>query len=82
MDFTPDGQQTLPVYIGLHSFLDERQRRGLIYDWRTPIASLFYDFELGDAAFTTPVGAMRGTIGLKRHTKSGTAGWSSCSTAR
>ena len=69
VDFTPQGQETMPVYIGMHSFLDERQRRGLIYDWRAPVSSLFYDYELGDAAFTAPSGPMRGTIDLKRQYK-------------
>ncbi|MCC3155488.1 3'-5' exonuclease [Hymenobacter sp. BT770] len=69
IDFTPQGQATMPVYIGVHSFTDERQRQGLIYDWRAPISSMFYDFELGDAAFTTPSGEMQGTIDLKRQYK-------------
>src|SRR5215217_661557 len=34
IDFlTPDQVET-PVYIGVHSFADERQRTNLIYDWR------------------------------------------------
>ena len=69
IDFTPQGQATTPVYIGVHSFLDERQRRGLIYDWRAPVSSLFYDFELGEASFTSPAGVMEGTIGRKRQYK-------------
>ncbi|ALW85235.1 helicase [Hymenobacter sedentarius] len=69
IDFTPQGQATMPVYIGVHSFTDERQRQGLIYDWRAPISSMFYDFELGDAAFTTPSGEVQGTIDLKRQYK-------------
>ena len=69
VDFTPQGQETMPVYIGMHSFLDERQRRGLIYDWRAPVSSLFYDYELGDASFAAPSGPMQGTIDLKRQYK-------------
>ncbi|MGY2134323.1 HelD family protein [Hymenobacter sp. HD11105] len=69
LDFVARGQARLPVYIGLSSFLDEGQRRGLIYDWRAPIASLFYDFELGPASFATPSGPIHGTIDLKRQYK-------------
>ena len=69
IDFVPQGKEKWPVYIGIYSFLDERQRQSLIYDWRAPISSMFYDFELGEASFTTPAGPMRGTIELKRQYK-------------
>lgn len=69
LDFGTKAQPAVPVYIGVHSFFDEQQRQNLIYDWRAPISSLFYDFELGDAAYTTPSGTVRGRIELKRQYK-------------
>ncbi|MCC3160675.1 AAA family ATPase [Hymenobacter sp. 15J16-1T3B] len=69
VDFGARGQAAAPVYIGVHSFLDETQRRNLIYDWRAPISSLFYDFELGEASFTSPSGEVPGRIELKRQYK-------------
>jgi DNA helicase-2/ATP-dependent DNA helicase PcrA len=69
LDFTPQGKTRSPVYIGVYSFLDEQQRQNLIYDWRAPISSLFYDYELGDAAYATPSGSIAGTIDLKRQYK-------------
>ena len=69
IDFVPQGKDKWPVYIGIYSFLDERQRQNLIYDWRAPISSMFYDFELGEASFSTPAGPMQGTIELKRQYK-------------
>lgn len=69
IDFAPQGKSTLPVYIGIYSFIDEQQRQSLIYDWRAPISSMFYDFELGEAAFATPGGTVQGTIELKRQYK-------------
>jgi DNA helicase-2/ATP-dependent DNA helicase PcrA len=69
IDFVPRGQAKLPVYIGVHSFTDEQRRQGLIYDWRAPISSMFYDFELGEAFFQTPAGVMEGSIELKRQYK-------------
>jgi DNA helicase-2/ATP-dependent DNA helicase PcrA len=69
LDFTPQGKARSPVYIGVYSFLDEQQRQNLIYDWRAPISSLFYDYELGDAAYATPSGSITGTIDLKRQYK-------------
>ncbi|OGX81644.1 HelD family protein [Hymenobacter coccineus] len=69
LDFTPQGKPEAAVYIGIYSFLDEQQRQNLIYDWRAPISSMFYDYELGEAAYTTPSGTIQGTIGRKRQYK-------------
>ena len=69
IDFVPQDQAKLPVYIGVYSFIDEQRRQSLIYDWRAPISSMFYDFELGEASFTMPSGMMQGTIELKRQYK-------------
>ncbi|MGI4871515.1 MAG: HelD family protein [Janthinobacterium lividum] len=68
LDFTPQGKSKAMVYIGVHSFLDE-QRQGLIYDWRAPISSLFYDYELGEATYVTPSGPIQGLIDRKRQYK-------------
>jgi len=69
IDFAAKNQESTPVYIGMYSFLDERQRRNVIYDWRAPISSLFYDFELGDASYRTPSGTVQGQIERKRQYK-------------
>jgi DNA helicase-2/ATP-dependent DNA helicase PcrA len=69
LDFTPQGKAKTPVYIGVYSFLDEQARQNLIYDWRAPISSLFYDYELGEAAYDTPSGTIRGLIDRKRQYK-------------
>jgi DNA helicase II / ATP-dependent DNA helicase PcrA len=69
IDFATAQQPAAPVYIGVHSFLDEQQRRNLVYDWRAPISSLFYDYELGEASYLTPSGPIQGSIELKRQYK-------------
>ncbi|TGE18987.1 HelD family protein [Hymenobacter elongatus] len=69
IDFVSRDQARLPVYIGMYSFIDEQRRQGLIYDWRAPISSMFYDFELGKASYATPSGKIHGTIELKRQYK-------------
>ncbi|UOQ69691.1 HelD family protein [Hymenobacter volaticus] len=69
LDFVTKDQVKSPVYIGVHSFFDEQQRLNLIYDWRAPISSLFYDYELGEASYTTPSGTVQGRIELKRQYK-------------
>jgi len=58
-----------PFYIGIHSFTNEKNYQILIYDWRAPISSMFYDFELGKAFFTAPIGKIDGDISLKRQYK-------------
>jgi DNA helicase II / ATP-dependent DNA helicase PcrA len=69
IDFLTDGNENSLVYIGIYSFMDEKQRINLIYDWRAPISSLFYDFELGEAFYATPSGIIHGNITLKRQYK-------------
>jgi DNA helicase II / ATP-dependent DNA helicase PcrA len=68
IDFLTNGE-TSSVYIGIYTFSDETMQANLIYDWRAPISSLFYDFELGEARYKTPSGNIRGEILLKRQYK-------------
>src|SRR5690606_10268112 len=56
IDFAVQGEEPAPIYIGIHTFSDERSRENLIYDWRSPISSMFYDFELGPSHYDTPSG--------------------------
>ncbi len=60
------GSHIIPIYIGIHTFYDSRTKMNLIYDWRAPIASMYYDYELGPAAYTSPAGEVLGEISLKR----------------
>jgi DNA helicase-2/ATP-dependent DNA helicase PcrA len=69
LDFAPKSKAAAPVYIGVHSFLDEQARQSLIYDWRAPISSMFYDYELGEASYATPSGTIQGLIDRKRQYK-------------
>ncbi|GMK37094.1 DNA helicase [Paenibacillus sp. CCS19] len=67
IDFHEDGTPaTEKLYIGVASFLADDDETFLVYDWRTPIASLYYDFSTGPAAYNTPGGEISGTIDLKR----------------
>ncbi|TVX99771.1 RNA polymerase recycling motor HelD [Cohnella terricola] len=54
------------VYIGVSSFVEDDGLSFLIYDWRTPIASMYYDHSPGAAFFETPGGCVEGTMTLKR----------------
>lgn len=67
IDFIPDARrQRLPVYIGAHSFIPKEAGTFPIYDWRAPVSSMFYDFELGEAWYQTPGGTIKGNIDLRR----------------
>ncbi|EOH74368.1 HelD family protein [Enterococcus malodoratus] len=52
-------------YIGRYGFAD-RFGEQLIYDWRAPISSLYYDFSLGDAYYESHGREFHGKLRLKR----------------
>lgn len=54
------------IYVGVHNFEDTDANKNLVYDWRAPISSLFYDFELGEGYYETLSGVISGNISLKR----------------
>ncbi len=56
-------------YIGRFSFSDKEQAEILIFDWRTPISSMFYDCELGSAGYDAPIGRINGELIRKRQLK-------------
>ncbi|NIK78861.1 DNA helicase-2/ATP-dependent DNA helicase PcrA [Paenibacillus castaneae] len=67
IDFQEDGQSfSEQVYIGVSSIIDGDGIEFLVYDWRTPIASLYYDYSPGVAAYETPGGQITGTMEQKR----------------
>ena len=61
-----ENRPIIPVYIGIHTFHDTESRTTVIYDWRAPISSMFYDHELGEASYQSPSGGIKGDISLKR----------------
>ncbi|GKU78951.1 RNA polymerase recycling motor HelD [Paenibacillus sp. L3-i20] len=67
IDYQEDGLEIREqIYIGVSSFVDEDGLNFMIYDWRTPIASLYYDHSPGKASYDTPGGCIEGTMELKR----------------
>jgi DNA helicase-2/ATP-dependent DNA helicase PcrA len=53
------------IYIGLASFSDGPDNF-LIYDWRAPISSIYYDGGLGEVTYETPDGKQDAEVSLKR----------------
>jgi DNA helicase IV len=65
LDFKYDDENEFEsLYIGRSSLFQGKKL--LIYDWRSPIASMFYQFNLGNASYEAPGGKITGTISLKR----------------
>lgn len=61
-----DERQGEAIYLGIAAFLDEQEDHYLVYDWRAPISSLYYDYAPGEVTFTTPNGMVEGQMLLKR----------------
>ena len=64
-----ENRPIIPVYIGIHTFHDTESRTTVIYDWRAPISSMFYDHELSNRT-RNEHGADFATITLKHSTSS------------
>ncbi|WP_262315639.1 RNA polymerase recycling motor HelD [Lacticaseibacillus parakribbianus] len=64
IDIQQDGEQET-LYIGTGTFIDG-QDHFLVYDWRAPIASVYYNGTLGPVTYQAPVGPMTVTLENKR----------------
>src|SRR5699024_4325788 len=54
------------LYIGVGSLKDQNNDDFLIYDWRTPISSKYYDYTLGRGRYERIDDSIDGDITLKR----------------
>ena len=61
--------QVEQIYIGISTLRDDETDEFLVYDWRAPISSMFYDCGLGKASYNCSVGTINGSITLKRQYK-------------
>lgn len=69
MDFKEDGIENVEkCYIGISNLINE-DFDFIIYDWRAPISSMFYDYEIGNAYYKCPDGIINGKISMKRQYK-------------
>lgn len=69
IDFVEENESTNEkCYIGLSNLIDE-DYDFLVYDWRAPISSMFYDYETGQASYECPEGLISGEITSKRQYK-------------
>ena len=66
VDFSSD-DDIISVYIGINGI--NKNLKNYVFDWRSPIASLFYNYGVGKAEYTAPMGKIQGDILLKRQYK-------------
>lgn len=66
--FEDEEKERFSVYLGL-TYLKDEEYGNIIYDWRSPICSLFYDFEVGPCAYAAPGGPVKGNLIRKRQYK-------------
>ncbi|WP_276731258.1 RNA polymerase recycling motor HelD [Bacillus sp. (in: firmicutes)] len=67
IDFIENGEgQEERIYIGLASCMDEKEEHFLIYDWRAPISSMYYNYSPGKAEYEVPGETIEGEMVLKR----------------
>ena len=68
IDFREEQHEEAGIYyIGRFAFQQEGEP--LIFDWRAPVSSMFYDCEVGEAGFLAPSGWNSGELTRKRQFK-------------
>ena len=67
VDFKEDNEEAKPIYIGLTNVTKDLFH--YVYDWRSPISSLFYDYGIGPASYSAPGGEISGYMSLRRQYK-------------
>lgn len=66
IDFREEGTSEVePVYIGISTLRDKSGENFLIYDWRAPVSSVYYDYQPGPAKYETPGGTIKGILEKK-----------------
>ncbi|TQS75066.1 AAA family ATPase [Ornithinibacillus gellani] len=53
------------IYIGIGTLTNDSGDQFIIYDWRAPISSVYYDYQPGAAQYETPGGTIEGTLEKK-----------------
>ncbi len=56
------------IYIGM-TYLKDENLDNLIYDWRAPVCSIFYDYETGPCSYEAPMGIIKTHLHQKRQYK-------------
>lgn len=66
IDFMEEGSSAQEqIYIGISTLRDASGENFLIYDWRAPVSSVYYDYQPGPAKYVTPGGTVQGSLEKK-----------------
>ena len=66
IDFIEEGESTQEqFYIGISTLTDASGEEFLIYDWRAPVSSVYYEYQTGPAKYATPGGEIKGLLEKK-----------------
>jgi len=66
--FKDDEGKIFNIYMSL-TYLKDEELNNILYDWRSPICSLFYDYEIGKCSYSAPGGIYTGELKRKRQYK-------------
>ena len=66
--FKDDDGDIYNIYMSL-TYLKDEDGNNILYDWRSPICSLFYDYEIGPCSYKAPGGVFNGNLKRKRQYK-------------
>lgn len=66
--FKDDKGKIHNIYLSL-TYLKDSKLNNILYDWRSPICSLFYDYEIGECEYSAPGGIYSGELKRKRQYK-------------
>lgn len=66
LDFKEDGEEVESFYIGLSTVENEENFEFIVFDWRSPVSNMFYDFEVGPAYYKAPNRTINGQIEFSR----------------
>ena len=67
LDFKEEGEDEADsFYIGLSTIEDKDTFDIFVFDWRSPVSNMFYDFEVGPAYFDAPAIRVSGEIEFTR----------------
>ena len=66
LDFKDEFEDTDSFYIGLSTVENEEDFEIIVFDWRSPVSNMFYDFEVGPAHYDAPARRISGDITFTR----------------
>lgn len=66
IDFIEEGDSSPEkIYIGISTLTDASGEEFLVYDWRAPVSSVYYEYQTGPAKYVTPGGEIKGNLEKK-----------------